>query len=188
MTDTPEEHIDALVQAAQAGDKSAFAELYDHLFDSIYRYVYFRVPMQEVDDIVENIFMKVWVNLEKYEKRDVRFSAWVFRIAHNAVIDYRREHRAVETLDHRMMDESEQKAPKKMTEKAILSEEVREVVDELREPYRQVVMLKFLSGLSTSEVAEILGQREGNVRVLQFRALKQLKRLLSERGFTKETL
>lgn len=189
MTDsTPQPDIDALVLSSQEGDKEAFAQLYDALFDRIYKYVFFRVNAHEVDDIVEDVFIKVWVNLPKYEKRDVSFAAWVFRIAHNAVIDHRRGHRSLSPLDPRLEDESAAAAPKRQAERALLSEDLRAAINELREPYRQVVTLRFLSGLSNAEIAEILGQREGNVRVMQFRALKDLKYKLSERGFKAEFL
>lgn len=179
-----DKEIDDLVLASQEGDKEAFTELYDHFFDSIYRYVYFRVVPAEVDDIVETIFVKSWLNLESYEKRDVNFSAWLFRIAHNAVIDFRRSHRSIDALDYAVPDESEQTAPKSLTEKAMMTKVVRDAVDTLREPYRQVIVLKFLTGLSNAEVAEVLGQREGNVRVLQFRALKELKKILVDKGIS----
>jgi RNA polymerase sigma-70 factor, ECF subfamily len=189
MSDTPKDsEIDALVVAAQEGDKEAFAEIYDAYFDKIYRYVFFRVKPEEVDDIVETIFIKSWVNLEKYEKRDVSFGAWLFRIAHNAVIDYRRAHRQILPIDPRLEDESIDAAPKRQTEQSLAAKEVREAISELKEPYRQVVTLKFLLGLSNTEIAEILGQREGNVRVLQFRALKDLKGKLGEKGFKPEFL
>lgn len=181
-------NIDALVALAQEGDKEAFAQLYDRFFDPIYRYVYFRVTASEVDDLVETIFIKAWVNLEKYEKRDVQFSAWLFRIAHNAVIDHRRSHRPLFEIREDMEDHSEKTAPKVLTEKNMLSKIVREAVNELREPYRQVVTLKFLIGLSNAEIAEILQEREGNVRVLQFRALKELKEIFNHRGLKQEFL
>jgi RNA polymerase sigma-70 factor, ECF subfamily len=180
--------VDALVLAAQEGDKEAFADIYDRYFDQIYRYVYFRVKPEEVDDIVETVFIKSWVNLEKYEKRDVSFGAWLYRIAHNSVIDYRRAHRQILPIDPQVKDESVMAAPQRQTERALQAEKVREAVDKLKEPYRQVVTLKFLMGLSNTEIAEILGQREGNVRVLQFRALKELKVSLGEKGFAPEFL
>lgn len=180
--------LDVLVLSAQEGDKDAFAKLYDHFFDKIYRYVYFRAPAGEVDDLVENIFIKAWINLEKYEKRDVSFSAWLFKIAHNVVIDHRRSHRPLFEISEELEDPSEKAAPKTQTEKTMLSATVREAVDLLKDPYRQVITLKFLMGLSNSEIAEIMNEREGNVRVLQFRALKELKSLLSERGVQPEFL
>ncbi len=180
--------IDAAVLAAQEGDKEAFAHLYDHFFDRIYRYVYFRVSPSEVDDLVEMVFIKAWINLEKYEKRDVNFSAWLFKIAHNTVIDHRRSHRPLFEVKEEIADESEKAAPKELTEKTMLSQTIRAAVDELKEPYKQVVTLKFLIGLSNAEIAEILNEREGNIRVIQFRALKELKSILNKKGLERELL
>lgn len=180
--------IDALVLAAQEGDKEAFAKLYDHFFDPIYRYVYFRVTASEVDDLVEMTFIKAWINLEKYEKRDVNFSAWLFKIAHNIVIDHRRSHRPLFEVKEEIQDESDKAAPKELTEKTMLSQTIRAAVDELKEPYRQVVTLKFLIGLSNTEIAEVMNEREGNIRVIQFRALKELKNILNRKGLQKEFL
>lgn len=181
-----EQEIDDLVLSAKEGNKTAFGQLYDHFFDQIYRYVFFRVPEHDVEDIVETIFIKSWVKLDSYEKRDVKFSSWLFRIAHNAVIDYRRAHRKVLPMDPTLVDESLAAAPKRQTESNLRARQVREAVNQLNEPYRQLVTLKFLIGLSNTEIAEIMRQREGNVRVMQFRALKQLKGILAEKNLTFE--
>lgn len=189
MNHTPQDFdIDALVLAAQEGDKEAFGQLYDHFFDKIFRYVYFRVHSVEVEDLVETVFIKCWTHLDQYEKRDVSFSAWLFRIAHNAVIDHRRSHRAILPIHPSLEDKSDKHAPKERTQKVLMADRLRKEVQNLKEPYRQVITLKFLSGLSNSEIAEILGQREGNVRVLQYRALKELKQRLGDLGFEPEFL
>ncbi len=180
--------VDALVFAAQEGDKEAFGKLYDLFFESIYRYIFFRVPASEADDLCETVFIKAWMNLEKYEKRDVQFSAWIFRIAHNTIIDFRRQHRSLSAIDESLEDKSENNAPKLTTQKNLMSREIRQAVEQLKDPYKQVVTLKFLIGLSNPEIAEILGEREGNIRVLQFRALKELKSILAEKGIEKEFL
>lgn len=184
---TPE--IDDLVVAAQEGDKDAFGEIYDLFFEKIYRYVYFRVNGEEVDDIVETVFIKAWTKLEKYApQKDASFNAWLFRIAHNSVIDHRRTHRSILPIDPRLQDVSDRAAPEKQTEKVMMAQMIREEVNQLKEPYRQVVTLKFLTGLSNAEIAEVLEQKEGNVRVMQFRALKELRRRLEERGIKSEII
>ena len=190
MTDSAPQNfdVDTLVLEAQEGDKEAFAKLYDYFFDRIYRYVYFRVPQAEVDDLVEMVFIKSWIHLEKYEKRDVQFSAWLFKIAHNIVIDHRRSHRPLSEMTEEIEDQSEKAAPKAKAEKNMTSQIIREAVERLKEPYRQVVTLKFLIVLSNSEIAEIMNEREGNIRVLQFRALKELKVFLQEKGVQAEFL
>ena len=180
--------IDALVVSAQEGDKDAFGKIYDTFFDAIYRYVFFRMRAGEVEDVVENIFIKCWMNLDKYEKRDFSFSAWLYKIACNTVIDYHRSHRKIEAIDERIVDESEEAMPKKIAEDGLMSEKVRAALNQLKDPYRQVVTLKFLNGLSNFEIAEILGEREGNIRVLQFRGLKELKKNLEEQGISREIL
>ncbi len=178
--------IDDLVTSGKEGDKNAFGQLYDHFFAKVYRYVFFRVPEHDVEDIVETVFIKCWMKMDTYEKRDVKFSSWLFRIAHNAVIDYRRAHKKILPIDPRIKDESLIAAPKEVTEQNLRAHQVREAVNQLKEPYRQLVTLKYLIGLSNSEIAEIMRQREGNVRVMQFRALKQLKQHLSEKDLTFE--
>lgn len=179
-----EQEIDACVEASKEGDKNSFGQLYDHFFAPIYRYVFYRVPEHEVEDLVETIFIKCWSKMETYEKRDVKFSSWLFRIAHNTVIDYRRAHRKVEPIHPQLVDESVEAAPKLRTEQNWRAQQIRDAVQTLKEPYRQVVTLKYLIGLSNLEIAEILRQREGNVRVIQFRALKQLKQLLEEKNLS----
>lgn len=182
------DQIDALVLSAQEGDKDAFAQIYDHFFGPIYRYVFFRVNEIEVDDIVETVFIKSWTKLPQYEKRDVSFGAWLFRIAHNAVIDHRRSHRPLAQLDPTLQDESNTARPRQRTEQAMMAEKIRWAVSQLKEPYRQVVTLKFLMGLDNKEVADIMHEREGNVRVIQFRALKKLKTILKDNHIQIETL
>jgi RNA polymerase sigma-70 factor (ECF subfamily) len=180
--------IDLWVRLSQEGDKEMFAQLYDHFFGPIYRYVYFRVNPSQVDDIVETVFIKCWVNLGKYEKRDVSFAAWLFRIAHNAVIDFRRSHRPLAELSPQIKDVSRRSEPQEEANRSLLKVEVREAIDQLKGSYRQVVMLKFLSGLSHREIAETMRQKEGNIRVIQFRALKQLKQILEAKGLKPEFL
>lgn len=184
MSSLNETDIDTYVEASKEGDKSAFAQLYDHFFDKIYRYVYFRVSIDDVEDVVETIFIKAWSNMDRYEKKDVKFSSWLFRVAHNAVIDYRRAQRKFLPIDPRIEDESLNAAPKMRTEQSLRSEAVRNAIRSLKEPYRQLVTLKFLIGLSNSEIAEIMSQREGNIRVMQFRALKKLKQILEEKNLS----
>jgi len=69
-----------------------------------------------------------------------------------------------------------------------MSAEVRKAVLGLKEPYRQIITMKFLTGLSNAEIAEILNEREGNVRIMQFRALKELKKTLEKAGVRQEFL
>lgn len=177
--------IELLVKKVQQGDQGAFAKVYDALIDQIYRYVFYRVKDEEAEDIVENVFLKVWENIRKYkDEKGKSFSAWVFRIAHNLVVDHYRsaKDRKVEELDFNMADENREHNPIKTTETGIDQEVLKKALDKLKSPYKEVIIYKFINELSNSEIAEILDKNESSLRVLQFRALAMLKKELEGMG------
>src|ERR1700694_2203516 len=83
---------DALIRRAQALDAGALAELYDRHFDGIYRYLYTRIRHQaDAEDLTEQVFLKMVDSIQRYRPRGVAFSSWLYRIAHNLLVDrYRR--------------------------------------------------------------------------------------------------
>lgn len=177
--------IELLVKKVQQGDQGAFAKVYDALIDQIYRYVFYRVKDEEAEDIVENVFLKVWENIRKYkDEKGKSFSSWVFRIAHNLVVDHYRgaKDRKVEELDFNMADENREHNPIKTTENSIDQKVLKMALDKLKSPYKEVIIYKFINELSNSEIAEILDKNESSLRVLQFRALAMLKKELEEMG------
>lgn len=175
--------LERLIVEAQEGDKEAFAGIYNHFFDPIYRYVYFRVNPEEVDDLVEDVFVKAWVNLPKYQKREAGFNSWIYKIASNSVIDHRRTHRSIATLDPEMQDHSVEASPEERAHQSLMGRDVRQALSKIREPYRQLLTLKFLNGFSNEEIAKTLDRSEGNIRLLQYRALKALRAQLEKSGF-----
>ena len=93
-----EPDILAFVRKAQDGDTQAFERLYDHFFPQVYRYAAFRFEKEMAEDLVADVFLKVWQKLSTYEERKgVPFAAWLFRIARHEVIDaYRGKRETVE--------------------------------------------------------------------------------------------
>lgn len=178
------DELELLVEKVKEGDQQAFASVYDILIDPIYRYVFFRVKDEDAEDIVETVFLKVWENIRKYKAGKKSFSAWVFRIAHNLIVDYYRANSDKETqeLDETLPDENRQHNPIKVTENALRSKHLKVALDKLKVQYREIIIYKFVNEFSNSEVAEILGKSEGSLRILQFRALKALKKELEEMG------
>src|SRR3989338_10018248 len=85
-----DQEIERLVLKIQQGDHDAFATLYDIFIDPIYRYVYYRVNQNDAEDLTEVVFLKVWENILQYKKQKSTFAAWIFRIAHNLVVDHYR--------------------------------------------------------------------------------------------------
>lgn len=177
--------IEQLVLKVQDGDQSAFADLYDIFIDPIYRYVYYRVKSSEVEDLVETVFLKVWEHIKKYqESKKSSFSAWIFRIAHNIVVDHYRsaKNRETDVLDFSVPDHKRDHNPIRITEDSIDRKVLRVAINKLKKNYREVIVHKFINDFSNAEIAELLGRSEGSLRILQHRALKALRAELHHMG------
>jgi len=166
----------ALVRAAQDGNSEAFAQLYDLYVERVFRYVYFRVSDDRTaEDVTSEVFLKAWENLAHYQSRETPFIAWLYRIAHHTVIDHYRASRASIPLEEvgEMADPVQADLEDGM-ENHIQSAQLRRSIQRLTREQQQVVILKFVVGLSTQEIARQMGKRQGAVRALQMRALKAL--------------
>lgn len=174
-----QKHVDSLVRKSQEGDSNAFSDLYDIYFSQIHKYVYYKVSDDYVDDLVATVFIKTWTQIKKYQKSKYRFSAWLFRIAHNTVIDHYRTHKKHYELEEIVSDEKTMN-PQDFAEQQLNGERVQRAVRSLDKKYQEVIILKFMNELSNTEVSKVLGTSESNIRTLQFRALKKLKSKLEE--------
>lgn len=173
-----------LASRASQGDRRAFGELYEQYLDRIFWYIYFKVGQRsEAEDLTSQTFLKAWDAIADYEWRNHPFGAWLFRIAHNLVVDYHRARRDNLTLDdaspqleHRAS--RDEIRPERVLAGLITTDRVRHAIGRLTEEQQQVLILRFFEGLSTAEVADIMGKRRGAVRGLQFRALSALREFL----------
>ncbi len=170
-----------LVQQAVSGNKEAFTQLYDRHFDRIYRYIYIKVRNQsEAEDLTQDVFMKALEAISSYKWRDLPFTSWLFRIAHNRVIDHvrktSREKRA--SLDEAHAASAED--PVHIAEQEIEAQRLRATLERLPQAQREVAMLRFVAQLSIAEVAKMLGKSEGTIKALQFNATASLRKALSE--------
>lgn len=174
-----------LVRRAIKRDPVAFGQLYEAYLDRIYRYVYYRVgSASEAEDLTEQVFLKAWEAIDRYEARGAPFTAWLYRLAHNLVVDQYRGRRSttpIEDVDESLLDGEDMTGA---VESALEAEEVREAVQRLNPEHRQLIVLRFIEGLSHAEVARIIGKSEGAARVIQFRALQALAKVLKSRGVT----
>jgi RNA polymerase sigma-70 factor (ECF subfamily) len=173
----------ALVRAAVAGDADAYGRLYVRHLDAIYRYVRFRVGnAADAEDLTEQVFLKAWEAIAGYRARGVPFASWLYRIAHNVVVDHHRQ-RAPEAMAP-VQEEGMAASDRRGTvEQVIESGELAALaaaISRLPEEQQQVVVLRFIEGLSHAEVARIIDKSPGACRVIQHRALAALHRLLTE--------
>jgi RNA polymerase sigma-70 factor (ECF subfamily) len=170
-----------IIHKVKSGDAESYGVLYEQYAEMIFRYVYSHLDNRlDAEDLTEEIFIRAWRALPKYDERGLPFSAFLFRIARNSLIDYYRQKKNVQSLDD-MEVQSRQAGPEEVVELDIENIDLRRTIGELREDYRNVVIFRFLSGLSPEETAQIMQRSVGAVRVLQHRALAVLKDLL-ERG------
>ncbi len=172
-----------LISRAQTGDTDAFAQLYDKHIDAIYRYVRLRVPSDELaEDIIEDVFLKAWQALPRY-KPQRPFRHWLYRIAHNRIVDEQRRKSQQElSLDVLVESGQDPTAPSSSPlHAAIAKENLQELRDALAtmSPEEQTLLtLRFTEGLSFQEIGAILDKSAGACRVLQHRALKKLAQKL----------
>ena len=165
-----------LIRFSQQGDRNAFACLYDTYLDRIHRYVYFRVTDAEVaEDITSLVFLKVWENLDTFQNGRSPFAAWLYRIAHNAVVDhYRTSKRVISLEEVNPLELNYADEVDKALDLKIRSQELREALKELTCTQQEVLILRFIFGWTTLEIARRLHKHEGAVRALQMRGLKRL--------------
>lgn len=179
-SDGPDEAV--LVRLAGSGDSEAFAVLYVHYMDPIFRYVYFRVGEQaEAEDLTEEVFVRAWEALPQYQQGKHPFKSWLYRIAHNLVIDYHRKLKPVSVPDldlHRYHDGSPSHEERLIQDQEV--DQIAQAMAKLGEEERQVLLLRFVEGLSHREVAELINKSEGACRVIQHRALAALNSALTE--------
>lgn len=177
-----EASIRNLVKKAKAGrDPEAFGELYDEYVDQLFRYIYYKIGnFTEAQDLTGQTFLKAFENIDSFELRDVAFSSWLYRIAHNLVVDYfrresRREHVPIEEQPPAASNRGN---PVESVMANLDSERLYAAIQKLTHNQREVLVLKFIDNLSNNQVAEIMGISVGAVKSTQKRGLLSLNRIL----------
>jgi RNA polymerase sigma-70 factor (ECF subfamily) len=171
-----------VIEAAQTGDLEALGSLYDSHINQVYRYTLARLGnVHDAEDVAEEIFLKMLAGLPSYEWRKVPFAAWLMRVARNEVVSFLRRNgrRAHDTeLPEEMVDRGNND-PAEAAERVLALEDMRKAVELLPEAQREVIILRFASGLSVSDTARALGKNENNVKVLQHKGMQRLQVLMS---------
>ena len=171
-----------VIKQVKNGDAEAYGMLYEQYAEVIFRYVYSHLESRlDAEDLTEEIFLRAWRALPKYDERGLPFSAFLFRIARNSLIDYYRQHKAVQSIEDIELQSTRSRDRRRPVDVRIENRNLRETIAKLREDYRNVLIFRFLSGLSPEETAQVMQRSVGAVRVLQHRALTALKDLM-ERG------
>ena len=174
----PEE--ESLVRRAQQQDQRAFAQLYEEHFDKIYRYVALRIgDRAEAEDITQQVFLKALRSISSFRWKGAPFSAWLFRIAHNQVVDHLRKKtkQATVPIDESVISSSND--PQLLIEQKLNIEQLISATRRLTEAQREVISLRFAGELPIAQVAKIVGKSEGAIKALQHSAVVALRKALS---------
>jgi len=167
-----------LVERAQHHDQEAFAQLYEEHFDKIYRYVTLKIGNEtEAEDMTQQVFLNALQSISSFKWKGVPFSAWLFRIAHNQVVDYfRSKKRTTVPLDESLA--SDNNNPQLLTEQKLDIEQLILATKQLTEAQREVISLRFAGELSIAQVAKAMGKSQGAVKALQHSAIVALRKTL----------
>ena len=172
-----------IVRQAIEGNQWAFTRLYDEHFDKVYRYVYLRIGNRpEAEDLTQEVFLKALQSIGSYKWRDVPFAAWLFRIAHNPVVDHVRKQSKHKRAPLEEAAAVSVEDPVAITEQRLAEVELTDAVKQLPTAQQEVISLRFIAGLPIAEVARILSKSEGTVKALQFNGTISLRKILSGQG------
>jgi len=174
-----------LVTRAIKGDAEAFGDLYERHVSTIYRYIAYRVnDSHDARDMANEVFLKAWEALPGYRVRKTPFLGWLYRIAHNLVIDHYRSAHELEPLDDRDIWDDDRPVPEWQVIQQSEVERLARAIRQLPPDQQHAVILRYVEGLSSGEVANILGRSAGSVRVMLHRALKSLAGLMAVEEIT----
>jgi RNA polymerase sigma-70 factor (ECF subfamily) len=168
------------IKKAKDGEVEAFGLLYEHYMPKIYRFVLLKVShREEAEDLTHQTFLKAWESIEQYDFQGYPFSSWLYRIARNTVIDHYRKSRPQSSLEETNIDLIADNPPlgEGLDKKKNL-ESILKVIQKLKDTEKEVVIMRFIEDLTIREVAKIIGKSEGATKVIQHRAIKNLRDLL----------
>ena len=170
---------DAVIHRARQGDSRALAEIYRHLHLAVYRYLFYRSGSQQVaEDLTAEVFIRVIEKISRFHPDHSSLRAWVFRIARNLSIDYfRQSHKnnpPALNENHVSDDRTEAAA-----EHNLNIQQLYRALYHLPPDQYDTIVLRFLSGMSIIEVAEVMNKSQGAVKMLQARGLHNLHQILN---------
>lgn len=170
-----------LIQQIKKGDEQAFAQFYNTYKTKIYRFIYFKVSDKEkANDLTNEVFMKAFSYLKEHKASEIEnFQAFIFKIARNLVIDFYRTRKQNVSLEAIPEIVSEENISKKIDDKLGI-EKVAKAVKQLSDDYREVIVLRFVDGLSFDEISHSTGKSLGSCRMLAHRGIRKIKEIIEK--------
>jgi RNA polymerase sigma-70 factor (ECF subfamily) len=172
--------VQTLVRRAQDHDSQAFTELYEMYARQVYSYLYFRLNRHahEAEDLTADVFLMVYERIGSYQEQGVPFTAWLFRLAHNLLIDHIRSRPRYPQVGLEAAVAVAEPSTARELERRLTVDQLRGALVKLTDEQQQVVILRFVQGLSVAETALAVGKTDEAVKKLQARGLMALRRAL----------
>jgi len=170
-----------LLERASRADPEALGALYDRYVGRIYSYIYHRVGQADLaEDLTAQVFARMLEAIREGRAWRTSFSGWLYRIAHNLVIDYyrRRGRAAFVELEEALPIVADEADPVRKVEARLESEHLRAALAKLTNEQAEVISLRFLDEFSIAEVAAMMDKTEGAIKALQYRAVLALRRVM----------
>jgi RNA polymerase sigma-70 factor (ECF subfamily) len=179
-----------LVRQAQTGSVTAVGELYDRHRSRIFRYIHFKTGNKQVaQDLASEVFLRMVDHLSDFQPRGVPFSAWLYRIAQNLIIKQGQRASKHPNVPLVFADNVSQNGdnPAFVVERELEMEWVWQGLENLDESQREVIILRFITGLSLKETTEAVEKTVAAVKTLQHRGILTLQATLKyeQRGQSK---
>jgi RNA polymerase sigma-70 factor, ECF subfamily len=171
-----------LIEQAKT-NPDAFGQLYELYVDKIYNYIYYRVGNHhDAEDLTAKVFFRALNHIPYYKNSGAPFAAWLYRIAHNLVANWHRDHsrRQVVALDNVTLSGAAQETPHHAIERTNERELLLAAIQQLPPERQELLTLKFTEKMSNAEIGQVMGRSEGAVKSLYHRTLMSLKKLLAE--------
>jgi RNA polymerase sigma-70 factor (ECF subfamily) len=167
--------------AVKEGDSSAFGKLYDHYQPMIYRFVFIKVGRrEEAEDITHQVFLQAWQNIRTYRHRGYPFGSWLYRIARNQVIDHYRSNKNDVPLEAADLEGTLHQVSQPDISSQMDMERVMAAIRNLKPEYQEAIIFRFVEDLSIKETANAMHKTEGAVKLIQHRAIEELKKNIHE--------
>ncbi|MFC1911793.1 sigma-70 family RNA polymerase sigma factor [Chloroflexota bacterium] len=171
---------ESIIWRAKQHDQMALTQLYEENFDKIYRYIVLKIGEKtEAEDMTQQVFLKAFKNISSYKYQGLPFSSWLYRIAHNQIVDYfrKKSKRATVPLDESLTAGNSD--PRQEVERSLEVEDLARATRKLTKSQQEVISLRFAGEFSIAQVARVMGKSEGAIKALQHSAIVSLRKVLS---------
>ena len=160
--------------------ETKLSSLHNEYYNKIARYASAHIGNRaDAEDIAGEVFLKALESLESYEERSIPMQAWLFKIAHNQVVDHLRKASKRKTVDIDSVTIKTEKDPSAIAEVNIEIERVKKAMEQCTQEQKEVLSLRFFGEFTSKDTASIMGKSDGAVREMQRAAIEKLRTLLA---------